>query len=113
MFFETGTRTQFCGDLLTQPGDGPAVTGDGLIEAACQGGDIFRQTSPGPAVPQAYRRLADLAPARLAIVHGSSYEGDAARLLRTMADIYEQRYGCQGTEQAGQLPGHAEQIGNP
>jgi hypothetical protein len=28
-----------------------------------------------------------------------------------MADVYEQRYGCQGTEPAGQLPGHAEQIG--
>jgi flavorubredoxin len=111
MFFETETRTLFCGDLLTQLGDGPAVTGDDLIEAACLAEDTFHQTSLGPAVPQTYRRLADLAPARLAIMHGSSYEGDCARLLRTMADVYEQRYGCQGTEPAGTLPGHAEQIG--
>jgi flavorubredoxin len=94
MFFEAETRTLFCGDLLTQLGDGPAVTGDDLIEAATLAEDTFRQTSLGPAVPQAYRRLADLAPARLAIMHGSSYEGDCARLLRTMAEVYEQRYGC-------------------
>ena len=46
-------------------------------------------------------------------MHGSSYEGDCARLLRTMADVYEQRYGCQQPEAAGPLPGHAEQIGTP
>ena len=96
MFFETETRTLFCGDLLTQLGDGPAVTGDDLIEAACLAEDTFHQTSLGPAVPQAYRRLADLEPARLAIMHGSSYEGDCGQLLRTMADVYEQRYGCRG-----------------
>jgi hypothetical protein len=25
---------------------------------------------------------------------GSSYEGDCARLLRDMADVYERRFGC-------------------
>jgi flavorubredoxin len=108
MFFETETRTLFCGDLLTQLGDGPAVTGDDLIEAACLAEDAFRQTSLGPAVPETYRRLAGLEPARLAIMHGSSYEGDCASLLRTMADVYEQRFGCQGPTPAQPLPGHAE-----
>ena len=111
MFFETETRTLFCGDLLTQLGDGPAVTGDDLIEAACLAEDTFHQTSLGPAVPQTYRRLAYLAPACLVIMYCSSYVGDCARLLRAMADVYEQRYGCQGMEPAGTLPGHAEQIG--
>jgi flavorubredoxin len=111
MFFETETRTLFCGDLLTQLGDGPAVTGDDLIEAACLAEDVFHQTSLGPAIPQAYRRLAGLEPARLAIMHGSSYEGDCVLLLRTMADVYEQRLGEQATEAAGPLPGHAEQTG--
>ncbi|HET7529937.1 MAG TPA: hypothetical protein VFJ98_03155, partial [Mycobacteriales bacterium] len=36
--------------------------------------------------------LADLEPARLAVMHGSSYEGDCATLLRQMADVYEERY---------------------
>jgi hypothetical protein len=113
MFFETETRTLFCGDLLTQLGDGPAVTGDDFIGAACLAEDTFRQTSLGPAVPQAYRRLAALEPARLAIMHGSSYEGDCPGLLRAMADVYEQRYGCQGALPAGRLPSHAEPDGMP
>lgn len=91
MFFETQTRTMFCGDLLSQMGDGPAITGDDLIEAASTAEDVFHQTSLGPAVPETYRRLAELAPARLAIMHGSSYGGDCARLLTAMADVYEQR----------------------
>ena len=37
------------------------------------------------------RALADLAPNRLAIMHGSSYEGDAAGVLRGLADDYERR----------------------
>ena len=100
MFFEQESRTLFCGDLFTQLGDGPAITDQDLVEAACAAEDLFRQTSLGPAVPATYRRLADLAPGRLAIMHGSSYAGDCAQLLRTMADVYEQRYGC-GTGRRG------------
>lgn len=91
MLFEQESRTLFCGDLVTQLGNGPAITDQDLVEAACAAEDLFRQTSLGPAVPATYRRLADLAPDRLAIMHGSSYEGDCAQLLRTMADIYEER----------------------
>ncbi len=94
MFFEQESGTLFLGDLLTQVGDGPAVRTDDLVEDAIVAEDLFHQTSLGPLVPQTYRRLADLAPKRLAIMHGSSYEGDAATLLRTMADVYEERYGC-------------------
>jgi flavorubredoxin len=94
MFFEQETRTLFCGDLLTQLGDGPALTGGDLLDAAVLAEEVFHQTSLGPAVPQTYRRLAELEPERLAIMHGSSYEGDCAALLRAMADVYEQRFGC-------------------
>src|SRR5205823_5332918 len=34
MFFEQETGTLFCGDLLTQLGDGPAITGEDLLEQA-------------------------------------------------------------------------------
>jgi flavorubredoxin len=94
MLFEQVSGTLFCGDLVSQLGDGPPLVGDDLVEAAVEAEDLFRQTSLGPAVPATYRRLADLEPSRLAIMHGSSYEGDAGGLLRTMADVYEQRYGC-------------------
>ena len=111
MFYEQETGTLFLGDLLTQVGDGPAVTSDDLLEAAIAAEDLFHQTSLGPAVPTTYRRIADLDPKRLAIMHGSSYDGDCATLLRRMADVFEERYGC-GTGVPGQpLPAHDSLVG--
>jgi flavorubredoxin len=115
VFLEQETGTLFCGDLLTQLGNGPALVGDDLVEAAILAEDVFHQTSLGPLVPATYRRLADLRPRRLAIMHGSSYEGssegDAAGLLRAMADVYEQRYGCTAAAPAAPLPGHDAPLG--
>jgi flavorubredoxin len=112
MFYEEVTGTLFCGDLVSQLGDGPAVTSDDLLDAAILAEDTFRQTSMGPAIPATYRRLADLAPQRLAIMHGSSYDGDAATLLRTLADVYEQRYGCGAPDVPSQpLPNHEALVG--
>jgi flavorubredoxin len=111
MLFEQETSTLFLGDLCTQYGDGPAVTHEDLLDAAIAAEDLFRQTSLGPAVPVTYRRLADLEPTTLAVMHGSSYAGDCASLLRALADVYEQRYGC-GTPPAGQpLPAHDQPVG--
>lgn len=112
MFFEQETGTLFLGDLLTQLGNGPAVTDADLLDAAIAAEDLFHQTSLGPAVPATYRRLADLNPTRLAIMHGSSYDGDCATLLRQMADVYEQRYGCATADLPGQaLPAHDAPVG--
>jgi flavorubredoxin len=111
VFFEQETGTLFCGDLLTQLGNGPAIVGDDLLEAAVLAEDVFHQTSLGPLVPATYRRLADLQPRRLAIMHGSSYEGDAAGLLRAMADVYEQRLDGAGAAPAASLPEHGAPVG--
>ncbi len=85
MFYEQETGTLFCGDLLTQLGGGPALVGEDLVDAAIEAEDLFHQTSLGPLVPATYRKLADLAPKRLAIMHGSSYRGDGATQLRALA----------------------------
>ncbi len=37
------------------------------------------------------RRLAGLAPGRLALMHGPSFEGDGASALRALADDYDRR----------------------
>jgi flavorubredoxin len=112
MFFEQESGTLFCGDLLTQIGDGPAITDSDLSDAAIAAEELFHQTSLGPAVPATYRRLAALQPRRLAIMHGSSFSGDCARLLRSMADVYEQRFGCaSGTVEAQSLPSHGAPDG--
>lgn len=112
MFFEQETSTLFCGDLATQLGDGPAVTDADLLPAAIAAEEMFWQTSMGPAIPAAYRRLADLEPATLAVMHGSSYNGDCASLLRDLADVYESRFGCASAEIPAQaLPGHDAPVG--
>jgi len=94
MLFEQTTRTLFCGDLGSQLGDGAAVTDQDLLDAAISAEELFLQTSMGPAVPATCRRLADLEPTTLAVMHGSSYNGDCAKLLRDLADVYESRFGC-------------------
>lgn len=106
VLFEQESGTLFCGDLVTQLGDGPAVTDQDLVEEAIRAEELFRQTSLGAAVPETYRRLADLEPKTLAVMHGSSYNGDCAALLRRMADVYEQQFACGASSGAG-LPEHS------
>ena len=40
-------------------------------------------------------------------MHGSSFEGDCATLLRAMADVYAERYGCASADAAAELPAQA------
>jgi flavorubredoxin len=88
---EETTNTLLCGDLMSQVGQGPAITGDDLVEAAAVAEDMFQASCLTPQTGQTIRMLADLAPARLAIMHGSSFEGDAAGALRALADDYDRR----------------------
>jgi hypothetical protein len=81
----------FCGDLMTQVGEGPAITGDDLLEAAVVAEDMFGATCLTPQTAASIRVLADLSPQRLAIMHGSSFEGDGGAALRALADEYERR----------------------
>ena len=94
LFFEQHTRTLFCGDLGTQFGDGPAVTDADLMAAVIEAESIFHSTSASAAVPTVLRRLAELEPTTLAVMHGSSFNGDCPAFLRSMADVYETQFGC-------------------
>jgi flavorubredoxin len=87
--YEETTRTLLCGDLLTQVGDGPALTAGDLIEAAVQAEAMFGATCLTPQTAPTIRRLADLNPTTLAIMHGSSYNGDTGEALHAIADHYE------------------------
>jgi flavorubredoxin len=111
MLYEQVTGTLFLGDLCTQVGDGPAVVSDDILDAAIAAEDLFQQTSMGPAVPATYRRLADLDPKVLAVMHGSSYDGDCPRLLRDLADVYETRLAGAAAIPTQTLPAHAAPVG--
>jgi hypothetical protein len=65
IFFEQDSGTLFCGDLLTQLADATPVTNDEIQGAAIAAEETLHQTSLGPAVPETYRRLADLKPRSL------------------------------------------------
>ncbi|MGH9292447.1 MAG: MBL fold metallo-hydrolase [Acidimicrobiales bacterium] len=91
VLYEETTGTLFCGDLLSQVGNGPALATTDLVDAAAQAEDMFGATCLTPSTAPTIRRLAELAPTTLAIMHGSSYTGDAATALLVLADDYEQR----------------------
>jgi flavorubredoxin len=101
VIFEESTSTLFCGDLFTQLGDGPALTETDIVEPAMAAEDGSHFTSLGPTTAPTIRRLADLAPRTLAVMHGSSFSGDAAAALRSLADHYERRLRMALAEQLG------------
>jgi flavorubredoxin len=89
VLFEEVTATLLCGDLLSHTGDGPAVTDADVVEPAVQAEVLFGASSLAPGTGEVLRGLAELRPQTLAIMHGSSYHGDASAALNHMADEYE------------------------
>jgi flavorubredoxin len=89
LWFDETTATLLAGDLFTSLGDGPAVVDTDVVEGAIVAEDVFHATSIGPAVPATIRTLAELRPATLACMHGSSFRGDGAAQLRALADYYD------------------------
>jgi flavorubredoxin len=96
VFYEETTGTLLCGDLLAQVGDGPALTTGDILHAAGQAEDMFAATCLTPNTAPTIRRLAELEPTTLAIMHGSSYSGDGAKALLALADDYERRLSAAG-----------------
>ena len=91
VLYEETTGTLFCGDLLSQVGQGPALTNNDVIDAAGRTEDMFGSTCLTPSTAPTIRRLAELEPKTLAIMHGSSYNGDGVKALLALADDYERR----------------------
>jgi flavorubredoxin len=84
-FFDTTTRTLFCGDLFTQPGIGerPLVEDDILApsEAFRHQMDYFAHSRD---TGRLIEKLARLEPGVLACMHGSAWSGDGAAMLRKL-----------------------------
>jgi flavorubredoxin len=93
LIYEETTATLLCGDLFTHVGDGPALTHESIVDAAAQTEDMFRSTSLTPALVPTLRRLAALQPRKLAVMHGSCFEGDCAAELEGLAAYYERALG--------------------
>jgi flavorubredoxin len=91
VMYEESTGTLLCGDLFTQLGDGPALTGGDVVGPAIAAEDLFRYSALAPGMGTAIRGLAKLAPRTLALMHGPSFSGDGASALRALADDYDRR----------------------
>ena len=92
VLYEETTGTLLCGDLFTCLGNGPALTTDDIVEPAMEAEAMFRSTSLAPDTAVVMRRLGDLAPNTLAVMHGSSFSGDGAKALCDLAASYESQY---------------------
>ena len=93
VIYEEASGTLLCGDLFTRFGDGPALTEGDVVGPAIAAEDIFRYSSLNPGMGTTIRRLAGLAPRRLALMHGPSYAGDGDGALNALADDYDRRVG--------------------
>lgn len=98
LYEETG-RTLFCSDLFHQWGEREPLTRDSIVERARQ---ALIESESGPFagyVPYTHHTgrvledLAELAPQRLATMHGSSFEGDAAPEIRQLAVVMREVLG--------------------
>ena len=91
VMYEETTGTLFAGDLFTALGDGPATSTDDIVGPAFVAEDVFGATSLTPATAPTIHRLADLAPATIALMHGPAYTGDGSTALADLADGYAAR----------------------
>jgi flavorubredoxin len=89
VFYEESTSTLLCGDLFSQVGAGPALTSGDVVGPAMAAEQMFAATSLAPHTVRTLQGLGDLDPTTLAIMHGSSYQGDGKQALYDLAAGYE------------------------
>lgn len=90
VLFEEVTQTLFCGDLFTHTGDVPPLTTTDILEPARRAEELFHATCLTPATGATIRALAELKPRTLALMHGSSFNGDCVTALRGLGAMYDE-----------------------
>jgi flavorubredoxin len=91
LIYEETTGTLLCGDLFTQYGEAPAATESDIVGPAIAGEDIANYSALNPAMGATLRRLAELKPRTIALMHGPAFSGDGAAALNALADDYDRR----------------------
>jgi flavorubredoxin len=89
---ETTTGTFFCGDLFTHAGaDVPPVTEGDILGPSEQIRAAMNYYSQAQDAAGMVRKLAQLKPRTLAVMHGSSWKGDGSKLLHALANLLEKK----------------------
>lgn len=89
VLFEETTRTLLCGDLFTHLGNGPALTSEDVVGPAQEAEAAFQSSCLTPTTGETIRSLCELEPAVLAVMHGSSFNGDCVAALADLAAVYD------------------------
>lgn len=96
LLYEESTQTLLCGDLFTQVGDHAPLTEGDIVGPAIAAEDMFRSSCLHPNMGATIRKLAELSPRTLALMHGPSFSGDCAAALRALGDDYDRRVAACG-----------------
>jgi flavorubredoxin len=100
MLFEETNRTLFCSDLLHQVGPvEPLTESEDVLDRTRQAVVSYQAGPLMDYVPYTHNtkrllyELADFKPRTLAVMHGSSFAGEAQRLLRGLDSIFKDVFG--------------------
>ncbi len=88
LIYEETTGTLFCSDLFTQVGPAKPTTESDIVAPAIAVSDRLPFMPPTPMAEGTLRRLADLKPRTIALMHGPTFKGDGAAALTGLADHY-------------------------
>lgn len=91
LIYEETTGTLFCSDLFTQMGPCAATTTGDIVDAAIATAQAIPYMPSTPQAESTLRRLAELEPETIALMHGPSFKGDGAAALNALADHYATR----------------------
>jgi flavorubredoxin len=98
LMFEESSGTLLCGDLFTTYGACEAVTESDIVGGAIASEDIANYSALNPAMGATLRKLAELKPRTLALMHGPAFTGDCQSALLALADDYDRRFRAKARE---------------
>ena len=98
LFFEERDKTLLCSDLFFHPGDPEPLTESDVVGRAStsitegMAGPLANDMPYTPYTDATLRRLADLEPRTLALMHGSSFRGDGRRAILDLAGVIQEKF---------------------
>ena len=102
LFFEERDKTLLCSDLFFHPGDPEPLTESDVVGRAStsitegMAGPLANDMPYTPYTDATLRRLADLEPRTLALMHGTSFRGDGRRAILDLAGVIQEKLAKKG-----------------
>ncbi len=96
LFFEETDRTLLCSDLFFHPGEPEPITESDVVGRARDSilqnlsGAMAKDMPYTPYTDATLRRLADLQPQTLALMHGSTFKGDGGKAITDLALVIKE-----------------------